>query len=126
MRARCTPKHCQGRGVGAALVRTALARAEEPECPIVLLEDDPGHYARFGFVEATLPFRKPSLRVPDPAFPCVLLAAYERWMTDTLVYPEIFWRHDAVGLRDPNRSPEIDPPYPATFGRGLRSRAVRP
>jgi putative acetyltransferase len=30
------------------------------------------------------------------------LPAYEPWMTGTLVYAEPFWRHDAVGLRDPN------------------------
>ena len=30
------------------------------------------------------------------------LPAYEPSMTGTLVYAEPFWRHDAVGLRDPN------------------------
>jgi predicted N-acetyltransferase YhbS len=30
------------------------------------------------------------------------LPAYEPWMTGTLVYAEPFWRHDAVGLREPN------------------------
>lgn len=91
----------QGRGVGAALIRTALARADEQQCPVVFLEGDPGYYARAGFVEAgALGFRKPSLRIPDPAFQCVLLTSHRSWMTGTLVYPEVFWRHDAVGLRD--------------------------
>jgi putative acetyltransferase len=30
----------------------------------------------------------------------VRLSAYEPWMTGTVVYPDVFWRHDAVGLRD--------------------------
>ena len=28
------------------------------------------------------------------------LPRYEPWMTGTLVYPDAFWRTDAVGLRD--------------------------
>jgi len=49
-----------------------------------------------------LGFRCPSLRIPEPAFQAVLLPAYEPWMTGTHVYAEAFWRHDAVGLRDPD------------------------
>jgi putative acetyltransferase len=30
------------------------------------------------------------------------LPRFEPWMTGTLVYPEAFWRHDSVGLRDPD------------------------
>ncbi len=39
--------------------------------------------------------------IPAVAFQAITLAAYEPWMTGTLVYSEAFWRHDAVGLRDP-------------------------
>jgi putative acetyltransferase len=46
-------------------------------------------------------FRKPSLRIPDAAFRVRLLPSYEPWMSGTLIYSEIFWRHDAVGLRHP-------------------------
>jgi hypothetical protein len=46
-------------------------------------------------------FRKPSLRIPDRAFQAIKLPEYEPWNTGTLVYAEPFWRHDAVGLRDP-------------------------
>jgi len=42
------------------------------------------------------------LRIPDPAFQSVRLPAYRPWMTGTLVYSETFWRHDAIGLRDPD------------------------
>jgi putative acetyltransferase len=38
--------------------------------------------------------------MPDAAFQAVRLPAYQAWMTGTLVYPDIFWRLDAVGLRE--------------------------
>ncbi|WP_432499038.1 GNAT family N-acetyltransferase [Kineococcus gypseus] len=92
----------QRRGTGSALVRAALADAAERSVPAVFLEGDPGYYGRLGFgAGAAHGFRKPSLRIPDAAFQVVLLDAREPWMTGTLVYPEVFWRHDAVGLRDP-------------------------
>ncbi|MEV7380818.1 hypothetical protein [Streptomyces lydicus] len=49
-----------------------------------------------------LGFRKPSLRIPDGALQVIRFPEHEPWMTGTLVYAEPFWRHDAVGLRDPN------------------------
>jgi len=93
----------QKRGIGSALVRHGLAALAGQAVPLVFLEGDPAYYARFGFeAGAGLGFRKPSLRIPDRAFQAVRLAAYEPWMTGTLVYSETFWRHDAVGLRDPD------------------------
>lgn len=92
-----------GRGVGSALVRQGLEALAERAVPLVFLEGDPGYYSRFGFVSGGgLGFRKPSLRIPDGAFQVLRLPEYEPWMTGTLVYAEPFWRHDAVGLRDPN------------------------
>jgi len=71
--------------------------------PLVFLEGDPGYYSRFGFTAGTgQGFRKPSLRIPDAAFQAIRLPSYEPWMTGTFVYAETFWRHDAVGLRDPD------------------------
>ena len=32
----------------------------------------------------------------------MLLEAFEDWMTGRVVYPEVWWRHDAAGLRDPD------------------------
>lgn len=91
----------QAQGVGAALVRRGLELAEEMSVPLVFLEGGPRYYARFGFVAAGRHgFRKPSLRIPDTAFQVFRLSGYEPWMTGTLVYPEAFWMHDAVGLRD--------------------------
>lgn len=92
----------QVQGVGSALVRAALARAEELGAAAVFLEGDPAYYGRLGFrAGGELGFRRPSLRIPAAAFQVVLLPAHEPWMTGTLVYPDVFWRHDAVGLRDP-------------------------
>jgi putative acetyltransferase len=92
----------QGRGVGSALIRSGLELLRERAVPLVFLEGAPGYYARFGFEPAgELEFRKPSLRIPDAAFQALRLPAYEPWMTGTLVYSEVFWRHDAVGLREP-------------------------
>ncbi|MFI1291350.1 GNAT family N-acetyltransferase [Streptomyces sp. NPDC020792] len=92
-----------GRGIGSVLVRHGLGILAERAVPLVFLEGDPGYYSRFGFEPGGgLGFRKPSLRIPDGAFQAVRLPEYEPWMTGTLVYAEPFWRHDAVGLRDPN------------------------
>ena len=91
----------QGQGIGSALIRHGLQVVAEQRVPAVFLEGDPGYYRRWGFrAGAPLGFRKPSLRIPDAAFQVMLLAAYEPWMTGTLVYSEVFWRHDAVGLRE--------------------------
>lgn len=90
----------QGRGVGSALVRHALAAAGDA-WPLMFLEGDPRYYSRLGFeAGGGHGFRRPSLRIPEPAFQVVKLPAHEEWMTGTLVYAEAFWRHDCVGLRD--------------------------
>lgn len=91
------------RGIGSALVRHGLGVLAGRAVPLVFLEGDPGYYSRFGFAPGGgLGFRKPSLRIPDGAFQVIRFTACEPWMTGTLVYAEPFWRHDAVGLRDPN------------------------
>ncbi|KJE22138.1 putative acetyltransferase [Frankia torreyi] len=92
----------QKHGVGSALVHRGLDILAESSVPLVFLEGDPDYYRRFGFVPGgDLSFRKPSLRIPDAAFQVVTLPGYQPWMTGTLVYSELFWRHDAVGLREP-------------------------
>jgi putative acetyltransferase len=92
----------QKQGTGSALVHSGLTELAQRDVPLVFLEGDPAYYSRFGFFAGgDLGFRKPSLRIPDAAFQVRTLPAYEPWMTGTLVYAEPFWRHDAVGLRDP-------------------------
>lgn len=90
----------QRRGVGRVLVHRSLdALAERPE-PAVFLEGDPAYYSGLGFVPATpLGFTRPSVRIPEPAFQVRRLPAYQPGLSGALVYPDVFWRHDAVGLR---------------------------
>lgn len=96
------PDH-QRIGLGGALVRAALDAAAAAGVPYVVLEGDPGYYRRHGFVPGVeLGLRRPSLRIPTPASQAVALPAREAWMTGTIVYAEVFWAHDAVGLRDPS------------------------
>jgi putative acetyltransferase len=90
----------QGQGVGGALVRHGLAAAEARGEPAVFLEGAPAYYGRFGFRPGgSLGFRRPSLRIPEVAFQVATTSAYRPWMTGTLVYPDVFWRLDCVGLR---------------------------
>ncbi|MEV2242315.1 N-acetyltransferase [Micromonospora sp. NPDC049891] len=91
----------QRRGVGAALVRHGLRLLDARGVPAVFLEGDPGYYARLGFAAAgDLGFRRPSLRIPAPAFQVATLSGYEPWMTGTFVYSATFWEQDCVGLRE--------------------------
>ena len=101
------PEH-QRRGIGSALVRhglDVLARTEgrDDAYPLVFLEGSPAYYSRLGFVAAgPLGFRRPSLRIPPAAFQVFPLAGYRDWMSGTLIYSDVFWQHNAVGLRDEN------------------------
>ena len=98
----------QGQGIGSALIRHGLDEVRRlPDEPLVFLEGAPGFYARFGFEAAgALGFRRPSLRIPEPAFQVLRLQAWESWMTGTLVYSRVFWELDCVGLRDVEEHPE--------------------
>ncbi len=92
----------QGRGVGSALIRHGLDVLAARSVPVVFLEGDPHYYGRFGFRAGRgLGYRRPSLRIPEPAFQARQLPAHEPWMTGTLVYSATFWDHDVVGLREP-------------------------
>lgn len=98
----------QGRGVGSALVRRTLQLLQERPEPLVFLEGSPAYYRRLGFHPGEpYGFAAPSTRIPPAAFQFVALPAYQPWMTGTLVYPDVFWEHDAVGLRD---APSDHPP----------------
>lgn len=91
----------QGLGIGTELVAGALDAASRVSAPLVFLEGSPVYYGRRGFASAEpLGFRRPSLRIPEPAFQVALLPSYAPWMTGTLVYAAPFWDLDCVGLRE--------------------------
>ncbi len=88
----------QGAGVGTRLVEAALAAARDRGERYVFLEGSPDYYAARGFEPAEQRgFLRPSERIPGPAFQVAVLD--DRGLRGRLVYPDAFWRHDAVGLR---------------------------
>lgn len=91
----------QRQSIGSQLVRAALVRAEQLLAPALFLEGSPQYYPRFGFSPGRdSGFSPPSARIPDPAFQVVTLTRHQPWMAGALVYPDVFWRLDCVGLRD--------------------------
>lgn len=91
----------QGMGVGQALVRRSLELLSDRPEPLVFLEGSPTYYGRLGFGPgADRGFSAPSRRIPPAAFQVVPLPAYDDSLTGALVYPDAFWEHDAVGLRE--------------------------
>ncbi|MCW2738093.1 GNAT family N-acetyltransferase [Nocardioides sp.] len=96
-----SPEH-QGVGIGTALVAAAVEAARDLGRPMMFLEGDPAFYGARGFEPASsYGFEAPTPRVPAPAFQVVPLAEQPDWMTGRVVYPDVWWRHDSTGLRDP-------------------------
>lgn len=91
----------QRSGLGSLLVTETLRSLEGRDEPLVFLEGSPDFYGRLGFVAGDqLGFAPPSVRIPPPAFQVATLPGYEQsWMSGALVYPDVWWRHDCVGLR---------------------------
>jgi putative acetyltransferase len=95
------PSH-QTRGIGTALVEAALTAGEQTGKPAMVLEGSPVYYGPRGFDRGSRHgFVAPSARTPDAAFQVVRFGAWEEWMTGRVVYPDVWWRRDAAGLRDP-------------------------
>jgi putative acetyltransferase len=92
----------QRSGIGTQLVEAAVGLARASGTPLLFLEGDPGYYGPRGFERAdALGFAPASVRTPAPAFQVIRFEAHEDWMTGQLVYRDVWWRHDAAGLRDP-------------------------
>jgi putative acetyltransferase len=90
----------QHQRIGSALITRSLAILAQRTEPIVFLEGHPSYYPQFGFRRAVdHGFTAPSVRIPADAFMMFPLPKYEPTMTGALVYPDAFWRADAVGLR---------------------------
>lgn len=93
----------QSAGIGTALVAAAIEAARASGRPALFLEGSPAYYGSRGFERAGSYGLEPaSRRTPEAAFQVVRFAAYADWMTGRLVYPDVWWRHDAAGLRDPD------------------------
>ena len=81
----------QREGIGAALVRAALAAAEERGEPLVLVEGVPSYYPQFGFLPATmLGLERPDDRIPEEAWLALPLRAYDPAIRGRVVYPSFF------------------------------------
>jgi putative acetyltransferase len=92
----------QGQGIGSQLVEAAIDAARESGTPLLFLEGDPGYYGPRGFEPgAGHGFTPASTRTPGPAFQVARFESHEDWMAGQLIYPDVWWRHDAAGLRDP-------------------------
>ena len=91
----------QRRGVGSALVLAGVEEAARQGFQLVFLEGSPLFYSRLGFVAGgEAGFVKPSVRIPDPAFQVRHLTPEASDLTGALIYPEVFWETDTVGLRE--------------------------
>jgi putative acetyltransferase len=93
----------QRSGFGTALTAAAVETARGSGVPALFLEGSPAYYGARGFARADqLGFLPPALeRTPRPGFQVVVFDAHEPWMTGQLIYPDIWWRYGAAGLRDP-------------------------
>lgn len=92
----------QGRGIGTRLVAAAIEQARAGGTPLLFLEGDPGYYGARGFEPArALGFLPASARTPGPAFQVVRFDGHEDWMTGQVINRDVWWRHDAAGVRDP-------------------------
>ena len=90
----------QREGIGRLLVEQSLDVVRGRHEPVAFLEGDPAYYGRLGWQSAgEWGFTAPSVRIPDPAFQAVKLPSYDASVMGALVYPDVFWRHDCVGLR---------------------------
>jgi putative acetyltransferase len=100
----------QGEGVGTALVAAAVETARGSGVPVLFLEGSPFYYGERGFERADRHgFRPAALeRTPPAGFQGVRFEAHEEWMTGQLIYPAVWWEHDAAGLRDPDRLAELE------------------
>jgi len=88
----------QGVGVGSRLVRAALAAARRTAYPLVVLEDSPAHYTRFGFRTASsVGVQRPSDPIPDAAFQVVTLGEDVAPSCGRVVYPQLMYELGAVG-----------------------------
>lgn len=92
--------HAQKQGVGTALLDKATKTAMRTAAPILALEGNPAYYGPRGFEPAkSYNIRRPSLRIPEKALQIVRLPSYDPEISGSLVYRDLWWELDCVGLR---------------------------
>jgi putative acetyltransferase len=93
----------QNQGIGTALLAAAVETARGSGVPVLFLEGSPHYYGARGFERADRRGFLPAAleRTPRAAFQCVVFDSHEAWMTGQLIYPAVWWEHDAAGIRDP-------------------------
>lgn len=81
----------QGKGVGSALVRAGMARADSTGAPLVIVLGHPEWYPRFG-CEPARPhgIEPPWPELPDPVFMVKRLSSYDERCRGEVVYPPAF------------------------------------
>jgi putative acetyltransferase len=81
----------QGTGIGSALVREALRRADDRGEPLVLVLGHADYYPRFGFRPAReLGITPPDPTIPDEVFLAIPLRAYDRALNGRVIFPPAF------------------------------------
>ena len=81
----------QRRGIGGALVKAGLQRADERGEPLVIVVGHPTYYPRFGFESARrYGIEPPSAAFPDDAFMVRRLSRYSKRHRGRVVYPPAF------------------------------------
>jgi putative acetyltransferase len=82
-----TPEH-QRTGIGSALIREALGRADERREPLVLVLGHAEYYPRFGFRPAhELGITPPDPKIRDDVFMAVTLTNYDPALRGRVVFP---------------------------------------
>lgn len=75
-------------GIGGALMRETVRRADERGEPLIVLLGHPAYYPRFGFENArALGIEPPVPSFPDAAFMVRRLSAYDEPVRGIVVYP---------------------------------------
>ena len=80
----------QGKGIGGALIRAALAVADERGEPLVLVLGQPSYYPRFGFRRASALGIIPPDGIPDEAWMATTLPAYRPDLRGRVIFPPAF------------------------------------
>ena len=84
------PEH-QRRGIGSALVREALRRADERGEPLVLVLGHADYYPRFGFRPAReLGISPPDPKIRDEVFLAIPLGEHDPTLRGRIVFPPAF------------------------------------